>query len=105
MRKVDIQSSSSSCSFSLIFFNVCDITFLTYSIDCDVISAVGDELIKIWDAIVSKELSSVALSLLELITTGLDGCPSGRIEKPVGNIVMLPGSHPVITDCILVMST
>jgi len=83
-----------------------DISVLIESTDSMVGLAVGEVFVRIWNAIVSKHPPSVLLSsCLEVITNGLDSCPSGRIENPEGNIARLPESHPVITDCIPLVST
>jgi hypothetical protein len=88
------------------FFNVHDISALTDSTDSMVSLAVGEVFVRIWNAIVSNDPPSVLFSsCLEVITNGLDSCPSGRIENPEGNIARLLESHPLITDCIPLVST
>jgi hypothetical protein len=88
------------------FLKVQDIRVLTDSTDSMVSLAVGEVLVRIWNAIVSKDPPSVLFSsCLEVITRGLDSSPSGRIENPEGNMAMLLASHPVMTDCMPVMST
>lgn len=97
---------SSHCKLVLIFFKVHDIMVLTESTDSIVSFAVGEVLVSIWNATVSKDPpSEVFSSGLEVMTRGLDSTPSGRIENPEGNTARLLESHPVITDCIPVMST
>lgn len=89
------------------FRNVQDTIVLTDSTDSMVSLAVGELVVRIWKATVSNDPPSVSLlfSCLEEITNGLDSSPSGRMEKPEGNMAMLLESHPVITDCIPVTST
>ena len=89
------------------FRNVQEISVLTDSTDSMVSLAVGELFVRIWKAIVSKDPPSVSLlfSCLEVITKGLDSSPSGRMENPDGNMAMLLESHPVITDCMPLMST
>ena len=97
---------SSHCKLVLIFLNVQDIRVLTDSTDSIVSLAVGDVLVRAWKAIVSKDPPSVFLSSsLEVMTNGLASNPSCRIEKPEGRMARLLESHPVITDCIPLMST
>lgn len=98
--------ASSHCKLVLIFLNVHDISVLADSTDSIVSLAVGELFVWIWNAIVSKDPPSVLFSsCLEVITRGLVSSPSGRIENPEGNTAMLLESHPVMTDCIPVMST
>lgn len=83
-----------------------DISVLTESTDSMVSFAAGELLVRIWNAILSKDPPSVIFSSCrDVITSGLDSSPSGKIENPDGNMAMLLESHPVITDCIPVIST
>lgn len=83
-----------------------DTRLLSESTDSIESLAVGELLVRIWKAIVSKDPPSVLFSSgLEVITNGLESRPSGRIEKPEAKIAVLLESQPVITDCMLVMST
>lgn len=97
---------SSHCKLVFMLCNVRAMRLLTESMESTESFAVGELLISIWKAIVSNDPPSVLFSSgLHVITKGLVSIPSGRIEKPEGNIATLLESHPVITACIPFMST